>query len=521
MTYQLPDYLWTPQRRGLDETMALVEQGKHVCLYGPTGSGKSLQAFCLMEWAMAHRTKSIFYLNRTLLIDQTMRRAMEAGMPIGVRAAGFEDYYDFSAPMQIASTDTEYSRVVQRNIWEPFKAHLVIVDEGHIQKATKMQALLDDHKKRGAAVVMLTATPIGVAHMVDELVVSGTLQEYRDCKALVPAIVKSIEQPDLSKVKRNATGEFVLDGERRRVYTQSIIGNVIERWKKHNPDGRPTLAYWPGVQESVWGTGQFMEAGIPWAHVDATDCVVDGKRAKLTRDRWLEIQERLKDGTLKGVSSRFKLREGVDMPFVYHAIFATPIGSLASYLQTIGRVLRYSEETPDHVLVTDHGGCYLHHGSPNHDRPWRQWWTLPEAVVSKAHMNNIKEGKEREPIRCPKCEGERLRGSKCPFCGFEHEKSVRSVRYEDGRLKTYEKDHFIKPRIRKEKPDTQQLWSGLVHGHLRKVARGQSTGTSFSQMEAWFFRQFHYYPPRSLKMMPKNEWDWHNKIHLVGVENMT
>jgi len=473
-----------------------------------------------MLWAMSMKLKTIFYLNRTLLLDQTMRRAFEMGLPIGVRAAGYDDYYDWSAPIQIASTDTEFARVHTRKIWERFKAALVIVDELHLQKRAKMQAIIDGHKLDGAVVVGMTATPIDVGHMADELVVSGTLQEYRDCKALVPAIVKGIEHPDLSKVKRNATGEFVLDGQRRRIYTQSIIANVIDRWKKYNPDARPTLAYWPGVAESVWGTQQFVDAGVSWAHIDATDAVVDGGRTKLTRSVWRDLTERFKAGDIKGISSRFKAREGLDFPFAYHAIFATPIGSLASYLQTVGRVLRYSEETPDMALVTDHGGAYLYHGSPNHDRDWRAWWGLPESVVSKSHTNSIKERKEREPIRCPQCEGERLRGSKCPFCGFEHEKSVRKVVFEDGSFKTYEREHFIKPRNRQSRHNTAKLWSGLIHGHLRKVARGKSEGTTFAQMEAWFYRENHYYPPRDIPMMPKNEWDWHRKIHMVGVEGL-
>jgi hypothetical protein len=215
-------------------------------------------------------------------------------------------------------------------------------------------------------------------------------------------------------------------------------------------------------------------------------------------------------------------REGIDLPFAYHALLATPIGSLASYLQTIGRILRYSPETPDHVIVSDFGGCYWQHGSPNHDRDWRSWWNLSEATVSGMHLNNIKERKEPEPIRCPMCGTERLRGSKCvnPECGFEHQKSVREVLMENGQLKTRE-GHLVRERNRKEKNDTQALWSGLVHGHLRKVKSGKSDGVTFAQMEAWFFRQHHYYPPRTLKMMPKYESDWSNKIHLVGVENLT
>lgn len=659
--YTIPPDLWPPQRRGLEATLDAIERAKHVCYYGPTGSGKTRVFQELAHWCVSRGMRALFYLNRRLLISQTAERFRAAGLPFGIRAADYEDQEDFSAPVQICSADTEWSRVYERKIWNPIEAEVVGVDEClprgtdvggipiedvlpgclvpcydhqsgqvtnglviatsvrktarivliefrsgeklactphhpiwvesegryiaaiavlvndeilrnvardetpsdsakthlyglrgriydnssetgewkellqrgvregppkatdirqpgcpgvaldqneepqsdghaggagegvsrtesqgtqtfspgrerpgadqtrtrysdglgvevrssccdgeasglsaplqggrwtdgeqgrnrsgraesqfsqakgtgqketgvlrrdrvarvsvykqaggrkferlcprglvynlevarfgnyfangalvhncHLQKATTMTRILDDHKARGGTVVGFTATPIGVSHLVDELIVSGTLAEYRECKAIVPAIVRSIEQPDMNKVQRNKTGEYVWKGEKRRVYTQTIVGHVLERWKKYNPDARPTLLYAPGVAESVWFTEQFRKAGVNWCHVDATDAVVEGIRAKLTRTLWEEIKERYISGDIKGISSRMKLREGVDFPETAHVILATPMGSMATYLQTIGRGLRWSPSTPNHVVVQDHGGC--------------------------------------------------------------------------------------------------------------------------------------------------------------------
>jgi hypothetical protein len=80
------------------------------------------------------------------------------------------------------------------------------------------------------------------------------MQEYRDCGALVMAAVYSISQPDLRRIKRNLTGEFILDGQKRRVFTQSIIGDVYDvAWKQHNPDGRPAFLYAPGKASNAGG----------------------------------------------------------------------------------------------------------------------------------------------------------------------------------------------------------------------------------------------------------------------------
>jgi DNA repair protein RadD len=514
-----PD-LWGPQARSVQAVIDATSRVDRVCLYSPTGSGKTRMAIELFNWAMSRHVGGIFYVNRKLLVGQTADRVAAAGLPYGIRAADYEDKYDFSAPFQVASIDTERSRVSKRNIWERHdvgRGGVVVVDEAHIQKSDSMWEACEHYKKAGAKVVLLTATPIGLSDWADELIISGRLQEFRDCKALVPAVVRSIEQPDLRKIKRNLTGEYVLDGQKRKIYTQSIVGNVLKKWKQYNPDARPTMLYAPGVDESVWFTQQFEKMGVKWAHIDATDAWVDGKKHKLGRALWDEILGRYKANEIKGLSCRFKLREGIDVPSTYHCILATPIGSLASYIQTVGRVLRYSAETPDHVLVTDHGGNYLRHGSPNHDRDWQAWWKLPEHVVSTMHERSISEGKIPEPIRCPKCEGERAGGSKCPHCGYEHAKSVRHVIQENGKMVLRE-GKLIKPRIERRNPDTQDLWERMFWGWRKSKKCADKT---FAQLEGYFAHEHGYHPPRDLSLMPLNRLDWYRKIQDLPMSELS
>lgn len=513
MTYELPAHLWPPQRRGLLETIRLIEQGQDVCLYAPTGGGKTEVAKQLAGYALDRQQRLGFMVNRRLLIPQTVEKFRADRLPVAIRAADYEDEFDSTAPVQVCSADTERSRVYDRKIWEPLDVDIMVVDEAHLQRTGTMRRLIDDHHAHGGKVVLLTATPIGLSDWADTLVVSGSLSEYRDCGALVPAVFRSIEQPDLKKVKRNKTGEFVIDGKLRMIYTQTIIGHVIERWVKYADDGI-TFAYWPGVPESVWGTEQFRKAGIEWAHVDATDAVVEGQRAKLTRGLWQEIQERLKDRSIKGISSRFKLREGVDLPEMSCCILATPIGSLASYIQTVGRVLRYSTATPDKVLVIDHGGNYLRHGSPNHDRAWQDWWTMPENAVSTIHMERIRNNQAPEPIRCPQCEGERIGGFRCPHCGFEHQKSRRHVVMESGKMVVRDGD-VVKRKLVRKKPDTAEKWRRLVLScHRYKKKR------TFLQLEAWFNHEYHYYPPRDIPLMPKRPEDFCRSVATIPISHL-
>lgn len=511
-----PTGLLDPQLRAFTQVMDALSRGRNVVLQSPTGSGKTRMASEILRWSEQVRDGGIFYVNRKSLVTQTRKSFEDLGIAHGVRAADHEEAYDPYWPIQIASANTEAIRVYgSKASWDKHDCSVAIVDEGHIQGGKVMKHILDDHMASGVSVVIMSATPIGMSKFIPdlELVVGGSLHEFRKCGLLVPAVVKSIEQPDLSKVKRNATGEFVIAGEKRRIYTQTIVGNVIDRWKKYNPDARPTMLYAPGKPESVWFCKKFNDAGVPWCHVDATEAYFDGKRYSLTRSLWDEILEKYTDGTFKGISSRFKLREGVDVPSTYHIILATPIGSLSSYLQTVGRGLR-SAPGKEHCLITDHGGCYWRHGSPNHDRDWEALWKMSSNVASSLLTNDVRNGDASEPIRCPRCEGERIGGIKCPHCGYVHAKSRREVVMEDGRISTKD-GPLVKPKKVKCEPDTQAKWDRMYFGYKRKRA-----GLTFSQMEAFFFHQHGYWPKRELINMPLAKIDWNNIVENVPREGL-
>ena len=514
--FKLDEKLWEPQARSVKAVLKHVEEGKDVCLQSPTGSGKTRMASELLRYAHSLGVGSCFYVNRKILIGQTSDRLSELGIPHGIRAADYEDMEYPDCKVQICSADTERSRVfnkdIRKRIWDIHPSKIIIVDEAHIQKGETMKTIIKEHKKNGAKVVLLSATPVSLAKSADVLVSGGTLKEYRDCGALVPAIVRSIEQPDMSKVKRTLTGEFDMGDRKRKIYTQSIVGNVIDRWRLYNPDGRPTMLYAPGKQESIWFTQQFENAGVRWCHVDATDAWLDGGKIRLGRTAWEDIIGQYIDGKILGISSRFKLREGVDVPSTFHVILATPIGSIQSYLQTVGRALRASPGK-EHALITDHGGNYLRHGSPNLDRDWDHLWTLSSSVASKQHEDSIRNKLEPEPIRCPECEAERLRGPKCPQCGHES-RSKRIVIQEDGKMVVHDGDVIPRKRTRM-KADTQTKWNRMYWGYRRKGLK-----KSFSQLEAYFVHVNGYYPPRTLENMPKLPADWTRYVKDVHVENL-
>lgn len=467
----------------------------------------------LTEWGLENLGGVVLYTPRKLLTEQLIRVFTNHGLQFGVRAAGFDDHFDLSQQLQIASPATEEARCFRTVRWQPHNAKLVLVDEIHMQKGETIRKLMDHHKAKGAKIVLVTATPIGIADLADSLVVAGRTSDLRKCGALLPCIVYAPDEIDTSKVKRTKTGEFSYEGL-KAVWSTAIFGRVLSHWQRLNPDKKPTILFAPGVAESIWFAEQFRAAGVRAAHIDGEDVWIDGEFHKSNpeiRDRVLKMSE---SREVAVVCNRFVMREGIDMPWLEHEILATPIGSMVSYVQTVGRLLRAHPGVSE-VTLQDHGGNWWRHGSPNMDREWEQYWTLPEHFADANREERIRSKKEPEPIHCPKCDCIRISGDTCPKCGYRHTTKSRIVIQHDGALKEMSGDIF-RPRRTKLEPDTQRLWTACVM--RMKNAKGHPR--TFREAQGLFVYENHYWPPAGLDFMPTNEADWFRRIKDVPVQSL-
>lgn len=502
--------LWPHQKRGLQDTFQAFEAGKKcICFTSPTGGGKSRVMFETISYAQERKWRVVLYATRNLLIDQLMGVMHDYGITYGMRAADYDKYEKLNAPIQIGSIKTEESRVFKKKERNLHNADLVLWDESHMQKAGLAQKIFQIHNQQGAINLGLTATPLGLDHLYEDLIVAGNNKELRECGAHLPCYVYAPDEPELKKVNRNKTGEFQISEKRYAIWTQSIVGRVIEYYNRLNPNRLPTILFAPGVKESMWFVNQLNTNGIRSAHIDGNDVYRDGELYKSSKDRRKQTISDLRAGRIEVVCNRFVLREGIDIPELYHCILATPIGSLLSYIQTVGRVLR-NDDSLDHVIVQDHGGNFWRHGSPNQNRDWERLFNVSERIASIERTDNFKEKKEAEPIVCPNCGAVRAHGPECVSCGFKHSKSVRMVVQENGKLKKQSGELFRK-RVRKKLPDTEKKW-------LSKYYQAKNGNMTFSQAEAMFFRENHYWPPRNLPLMPKDDLDRKRLVKDVPTE---
>jgi len=496
--------LWPHQQRCLDELAGAIASGeKKICITSPTGGGKSRIVFEHIK-RIRHEPVTL-YTDRIMLKEQLSKTMTEAGMLFGVRAAGHELEWE---NVQLAMIQTEVSRCV-KGAKPIHPAKQIIFDEAHKQVADSAIAIRGLH---GDVVdIGVTATPLGVGHVYERLIVAGTNSELRKCGALVPAETYGPDEPDTKWVGtvKVDDGECGIAKAKRMQFAKRVFGSVVEHYHQYNPEQRPALLFAPGVQEGLYFCEELTKAGIPSAHIDGENCMIDGRVVPTTTEIRDEIAARSESGDIKIVTNRFVLREGIDWPWIYHGIFATVFGSLTAYLQSGGRILR-AHPTLDRVCIQDHGGNWWRHGSLNADREWELEYT--DRIVAGLRQNKLRNKEEAEPIVCIKCGACRTHGKECHKCGYMFVKKSRMVLQHDGSLREMRGDIF---RARRELASSDKIkseWTNRVRA-IRNSQKATVQTMTFAQLDATFARDHNWqYAPRSLPSMPLREMDWFRPI---------
>lgn len=358
--------------------------------------------------------------NRRILLQQAAGQLAADGIDFGVISAEWGEYFDPLAPVQLCSIPTLWAR--RERVQLP-PADLVIIDEAHSNcKGEMARGLIEHYKRAGAIIAGFTATPVGLGHVYDSLVVAASNSELINKGILVPCSVYAPSEPDLSGVRVTSGGEYHSGDLEKRVRSCTVFGHIYPHWHELNPEHKPTVIWAPGRDFSRYFVQMFREKGVTAEHVDGD--TTDEERA--------DIFGRLADGKLTMVSSCGVLKEGWNAPNVSVGVLLQPCRNLETYIQLAGRILR-SHNGKDEALLIDHAGAVWRHGSPTDDREWKI--TDTAAGLRAAAKAPKKPGASLEDgILCPQCKFCRPAGKKCPKCGFEYGDKVRFVREIDGRL---------------------------------------------------------------------------------------
>lgn len=528
---------WEHQFRSVRDSFKMLQDVTSLTLCLPTGAGKTNCAASMINLAQSRGLNCMMLSNRKMLTEQLSDALRKFSIEHGVRAASLPGRLNLSASVQISSMQTELARSIKGDRWEKFIPDVLAVDEAHQFGANTYLKFIQECIAAGTKVVLLTGTPIGISHITPNLVVGATNSELRACGAHVPAIIKCISEFDVSNVVRKKVGADAGDFTEKSTKEwfarqQQIVGICYKDWLRFNPDGRMTLGVAPGSEEAISMAQEFQAHGVPSAAITARGIWANGKEYvdDVNGSARREIDAAWQAGEIKVMWNRFVYREAIDRPGIYHMILATPIGSLKSYLQCLGRAIRKSPQTPDHVIVQDHCGSFFEHGSPNEDRDWHRLYTMTDAEIREERQakNRADAAKGEEPVCCGNC-GTVLKFGKCPGpprgCGLSLEKTnpgrMRKVIQADGTLIEVENITRLGEEPKKKKTSTESIeqkqWNSIFWAARNSTAKN---GMTFKQAQGAYYRKFKAWPPPNLKFMPKDAADFDRRIRAVDFTNL-
>lgn len=456
---------WPHQLRIREQVHQNIAAGcKAQVVSSATGTGKSLVMFDLIRDWLQEGHQVALYTHRKLLREQLAKQLQQHGIRYGNVAAG--EPGDHEAPVQLCMIQTAHRSWIKSG-WLP-EATRTLVDEAHLMATGETLRYLRKRLERpGEALVGVTATPVSLGHLYQDLVRGANVSEGIDCGALLPAKAFAPDEPDVKAfVKRVNVDDQRIDPKQSLRYVQQVVGRIVKVYQELNPFRLPTIVFAPCVKSSIWLSRQFCCYGIRAGHIDGQETFYDGVR-HVSENARQDLLQRFREGECEVICNRFVLREGIDLPEIGHLILACVMGSVQTYVQSVGRALRNHFSLPGFVTVQDHGGNFYRFGLPDEDREWDL--SRGAAEQQFVRQEQMRTGQAPEPIVCPRCFHIRQVGSECPQCHFVGGRSTRRIVQRDGSIK--EVSGKIFKQRKKAEDDLRDDWVSCFWASRKKGTR--------------------------------------------------
>lgn len=391
---------------------SLARHGRIIAC-APPGTGKTRLAKWILGAGLNREPnerqsgRSLFAVHRRGLVDNATASFQEdPALPFGVIMSQRETAYGHR--LQVASIDTMLVRFIENGEWSTgITFDLVVFDETH-SNLSKLRTVLAAHDKKRvelglmpAFVIGLTATPRckGLADVYKEIVPGPETEWLIENKFLSPFRYIGATKGKLDKLVMRG-GDFTKDSEIEAM--AGMAGDLVRDWKQH-AEGRPTIGFFPRLDQAEQAQAILKEAGIDAAYVDGD--TKDDERRSLFRG--------LNNGSYQYLCNVGVVERGTDIPRVGCIQLCVAIGSVVRYRQMVGRGSRIHPAKTD-CLVLDHGGNVKRLGYFEDEVPW----TLDVST------DKTKDAASRPTIECPGCHAI-YRGGKCSKCGYEPTKTER------------------------------------------------------------------------------------------------
>jgi superfamily II DNA or RNA helicase len=342
------------QLKTVNDAVTLVNKGKkRIVIVSPTGSGKSVMAQDIARRLKEKNISCMILSHRKEIRDMLSER-------LGI----------FSETVQsLTNRSTEQDKI-------KWKVKVLLIDECHHYTAPQWKAVFD----LAEIVIGFTATPVQssgepLGNLFEEMIVAAHYPELVRRGFLVPTVVFRPDSHigmDLARPPVKAYQEHAL-GQRAFLYASS-------------------------VEESMFLSQQFNEAGIASAHVDAKTPDDDRKLAL----------EMFRNFGVKVLCNVNIYTEGLDVPEASCCIIARRMQQAHVLLQATGRVLRPHPSKKFATIIDLPGVTHLH-GLPLERRQYSLERGIEAEVPRRGTVTD-----------CPQCAWCGDSATKvCPQCGFD------------------------------------------------------------------------------------------------------
>ncbi|WOQ75543.1 DEAD/DEAH box helicase family protein [Proteus mirabilis] len=440
------------QERGLTMLRQTWKQNRTFMIYSPTGSGKTALAVFITDGHVQRGMRVMFLVPYTILIDQTVSRFIEYGLPAEEISYVWRDHpnYDPTRLIQIASADT----VIRRDF--PDNIDLLIIDEAHLRRKKILEVISECEFK----VIGLSGTPFApfLGHYYETLIKPTTMKELIRRGDLSSYEFYAPTKPDLSKVKSSSNAEFGSDYKEAEIAEimsgADLVGDIVDNWLV-NGRNLPTICFCVTVSHANFVTVEFNRAGVN-AEVITADTPHDERQI---------IIHRFEQGATKILVSVGTLIAGFDSD-VRCIIYARPTKSEIRWCQAIGRGLRTApgKET---CLIFDHSGSVHRLGYPD-DIEYDELPTKNDGMSESSSIRE-QEKQEKKPKECSSCHYMKPAGVYvCPKCGFKplvgediDVDTSRNIKKLNKKERTYTRE------------DKQSWWSQLKYYQNQRATQGK------------------------------------------------
>lgn len=418
MTISLRDYQ--------EETLAAIKAElaggkKKICVYAPTGAGKTIM-FCAIAMRAIQKNpkvKVLIVVDRVVLLNQTVNKLVALGIRPQVlyNSPEFADYHKPSNVF-VTSIQTLNNKLKKDPMYLPTSVKLIVVDECHHSYVSpsapnegQYAKLFQWAHENKTVVLGFTATPErlskkqSLSQVYETLVQSASFMELRSqnylCKWQVYSQPSEHLAQQLAAVGMSSMGDYEQKGLGRVMASPDMVDYTVAQWLKLSAAlGRQpsTISFTVTIEHSKALEEAFLQQGVSAV---AIDCETPFHIRELA-------YKKLAKGDITVLISVGVLTEGFDVPSVECCLMVRPTASKGLYIQQFGRVLRTAPNKKT-AYILDLTANYATHGCPT-------LYTPEEAFYKSASTR----GKKEAPIKeCPNCKHKiPAQARECPECGY-------------------------------------------------------------------------------------------------------